>query len=558
MGGFPQGHSAVPPAPPRNMIPVDLRGGPAVQISDISRDLFSESDMKEEITDYMVFRFEKMADKDEFDDHGRPKWPSWEKAIRTEDRSISKQMAAKKVRQLNRTTRDAPDKKNSLPSALKRQIDSTLEFLTSREPDLINFHWVLAQIDHQLRTIQPYYSNLSYHSIPARKHRSPTAYRFPSKKRSYSGSGNRHTKKAYERISLTAYFQRVPRQGVDVARLWKEKRRGLDGMYHPHPGGVHNVVPQMQPNHTQFQGQQNANRGQGPPPTQMPNRNPQGPQVPPQNRPMNHDAHQQHNGGQGHRQNGKKGGRHSDSETDSGNESHSSRSSSSTGPSSVSDHRGGGHHNNRHHVGNPANHIHNHLPRHERPAGVHKANGSPQLARTSLSPRRSPRAPAPPYPLSRDDGSVASNIERIREEAYRRGRLAERTDARLAEELAFSKTHARPRPHIIQEHSPPPVRVYRARTDEDDIPRYFNRLSLLDDEEDDVEFHREEARRLREYERRVQHGSILEEDPFEGSPSPSSYTYSTDGRGRGRRRMPQIVEIPHLLNPRPRRRMLYD
>ncbi|KAI0420008.1 hypothetical protein F5X98DRAFT_50473 [Xylaria grammica] len=558
IGVYPQGHSPAPPAPPRSMIPLDLRGGPAVQISDISRDLFSESDMKEELTDYIVFRFEKMADKDGFDDQGRPKWPSWEKAIRTEDRSISKPTASKKIRQLNSTTRDVLDKKNSLPSALKRQIDSTLELLMSREPEIANFHWVLAQIDHQLRTIEPQYSGIAYQSIPSRRHRGSTAFRFSSKRGSHPGSGSAHSKKVYERISLTAYFQRVPRQGIDIARLWKEKRSGLDGVLSSRVGAIHNVAPQMQPNPAHFQGQQHGGRAHASPPMQVPGRNPQEPLH--QNRPLNDNPPQQ-NGGQGSRPNERKGVRQSDSGSDSGDDSRSSRDSSLTEPSSVSDHRDGNHHNNRHHVRNSANHLPNHSQRHGRPAGGHKANGSPHLPRTSLSPHRSPRAPAPPYP-SPGEGSVASHIERIREDAYRRGRLAGRSDARLAEELAFSKAHGRPRPHIIQEHSSAPLaRAYRARSDEDDISRYFNRLSLLDDEEDDVEFRREEARRRREYERRVQQGSILEGgDPFENPPSPSSYAYSADGRGRGLRRGPQIIEIPERrpLSPRPWRRMPYD
>ncbi|KAI0539856.1 hypothetical protein GGR58DRAFT_463027 [Xylaria digitata] len=542
----PLGHSAVPPAPPRNMIPMDLRGGSAVEISDISQDFFSESDMRENLTNYAVFRFEKMVDRDGFDDHGQPKRPSWEKAIRTEDRSISKQMAAKKIRQLNSTTRDAFDKKNTLPRELRGQIDSTLELLMRREADIERFHWVLAQIDHQLRAIKPYYSDsVAYQSIPSRKHRSSATYSFPSKRRSHSGSGSHRTKKAYERISLTAYFQRVPRPEVDIRRLWNEKRRRVEGIHQPHPGGIHNVVPQVQSNHLQLQGQQQGGRPQVPPQMQMPNRNPQGTQGPHQSKPVNQDAHK-HTGGQGHRRNGRKGGRPSDSESDSGNDSRSSQGSLSTGLSSVSG--GGDNHNNRH--------PQIHHPRYERPRISHNVNGGLRLS-PPLPPHRSPTAPALPYPLSRGEGTVASHIERIRQDAFRRGRIAGRTDARVAEELAFEKAHGRPYPRIIQEHSPPPAHIYRARSDEDDIPRSFNRLSL-DDAEDDVEFRLEDARRRREYERRVQHGSILEGDPFEGPPSPSSYTYSADSRERGRRRGPHIIEVPERhLSPRPRRRVSY-
>ncbi|KAI0911468.1 hypothetical protein F4823DRAFT_636411 [Ustulina deusta] len=590
-GGNPQGHPF--PPPPRNMIPVDLRGGPAVQISDISRDLFSESDMKEELTDYIVFRFEKMTDKDGLDDYGQPKWPSWEKAIRIEERSISKQVAANKVRQLNKSTKNVLDKKTSLPSPLKRQIDLALDYLMNREPDVANFHWFLAQIDHQLRPIEPYYTlGSDHHYTSARKHRSSTAYPFLSKRRCHLGrSSRRHKKKkAYERLSLTAYFQRVPRQGADIPRLWKEKRRGLEGMYQAYPAAMHNAFPQQQPNHVQFQGpqqqqhpqpqpqqqqqqQQHVGREQGPPPVRVPTGNPQGPHAPPPNRPMN-PAPNQRNSGPGHGPKPRKAARHNDSESDSESDSYGSssgvsRRGSQTPPSSVSEHRGHHHPKNRHaHPANgPGTHPHPHphphprpaTPRNERPVSRHRPAGNVRLPRTSQSPRRPSRAPAPPpYPDSRNAASVASHIERIREDAYRRGRLAERTDARVAEELAYTRARSRPRPrpHIVQSRyrGRRGVHVHVDHDDDDDdemLPRYFSRVSLHggggggegeEEDEEDVEFRRE-------YERRVQHGSIMENDPFAVSmpPSPSSlsYAYSTDGRGRCG---PQIVETRRRMS----------
>ncbi|RYC57537.1 hypothetical protein CHU98_g8672 [Xylaria longipes] len=132
--GHPQGHLVVPPPPPRVSLPVDLRGGPTIQISDVRVDLMSESDMKEELSEYVIIRFEKMTDKDDIDEHGRPKWPNWEQAIRTEDWSISKKEATRKIRQLNYTTKNVLDKKNSLTSPLKRQIDKTQEELMRRDP----------------------------------------------------------------------------------------------------------------------------------------------------------------------------------------------------------------------------------------------------------------------------------------------------------------------------------------------------------------------------------------------------------------------------------------
>lgn len=122
----------------------------------------------------------------------------------------------------------------------------------------------------------------------------------------------------------------------------------------------------------------------------------------------------------------------------------------------------------------------------------------------------------------------------MREEAYRRGRLAERQDALLAEDLAFPGAHAAPR-------------MYGMRGDvkEEAVRRYLAELSVYDDDDaaDGVEFRRGDARHRREYETRVQRGSILQDDPFESSTTvPSSYAYSTDGRARGRGR--PIVSIP--------------
>ncbi|KAH8161911.1 hypothetical protein CIB48_g6335 [Xylaria polymorpha] len=158
-GGHFQVYPVVPPAPPRVSIPLDLRGGSTIQISDVREDLMSESDMKEELSDYVIVRFEKVTDKDEIDEHGRPKWPSWEQAIRTDDWSISKKEATRKVRQLNATSKSVLDKKNSLTPPLKRQIDRTQEDLMRMEPDVANYEWKLVQIDHQLRAIDPYYAS---------------------------------------------------------------------------------------------------------------------------------------------------------------------------------------------------------------------------------------------------------------------------------------------------------------------------------------------------------------------------------------------------------------
>ncbi|KAI1754384.1 hypothetical protein F4782DRAFT_53706 [Xylaria castorea] len=577
--GYPQGHSGAPPALPRLSIPVDLRG-PTIQIQDVREDLMSESDMKEELSDYVIVRFEKVNDKDEIDEHGRPKWPSWEQAIKTEDWSIPKKEAIRKIRQLNYTTKSVLDKKNSLTPPLKRQIDRTQEELTRREelerrePGLAKYQWTLAQIDHQLRAIEPYFPNsLNYPS--GRGHQSIT--RRISSKRSHSKGSSRHSKKkkAYERLSLTAYFKRVPRPGVDIQRMWQEHRENINsrGGIRAFPGEIHGAFPPMQPNiafqtqQQQPQQQQHTGKERGPPPPPPPNHIPPGlhpqgqhPQGPHPQGPQPIRPNMPQHGGPGRQQNKKRGmggARHSgssDSESDSRSSRHSSSNRTHTPPSSISDHRGGGHHKDHpHRVPGAVNHPHAHPLGH----GLPRVNSMPRIS-------------VPPYPVSHEeDESVASHIERVREDAYRRGRL----DARLAEELAFSSAaRGRQRPRIIQKHSPsppPPSRIYRARSDDDDdeVRRVFARLSVYDrDEDEDVDvdvdnYRRGDAsrRRRREFEYRAQRGSVLEDDPFANPSSPSlssSYnTYSADGRGR--RRVEIHPEPHHPLSTRVRRVVSY-
>ncbi|KAI1828381.1 hypothetical protein F4861DRAFT_179738 [Xylaria intraflava] len=545
---YPQGHAGAPSAPPKRAIPVDLRGGPAIQISDVSRDLLSESDMRGELTEYAVFRFEKMTDKDAFDDHGRPKHPSWDTAIRTEDRSISKQVAADKIRQLNQSSKNVVDKKGSLPVALKRQIDRALEDLIIRESDPANYQWSLAQIDHQLKPIAYAYPNV----VPSQQgHRTSTAHRSSTKQKSRSRSGShssssRHNHHhhhhhqqqpnvAYERVSLSAYFKRVPTSEADIPRMWREKKRGQEGMYRPNQGNPHGTSPPGQPMPPQFQGPPQGVREPGPMPMRGPgmNMNPSGPNIPPpgnmppqntmppagnmphpNNMPPRPGGPPQHNGmpGQQQMQRGPVHGmRPGDSDSDSGSASTASRRGT-TPPSSISDKQGG--------VGA------RHKDRNPFPA----RNGPGGFPRRSPSPHHPSRAPVPPHPLSCGEASVASHMERIREAAYRRGR----EDARFDEELGRRRSRSR--------------RAYPPRSDgsADVIGRFFANLSMDDDEDDEDDDydapryhyrHVDAARReeAREFKRRLQHGSILEGDPFERSVSPSSYGYTTDARVPRRR-----------------------
>ncbi|GAP90646.2 hypothetical protein SAMD00023353_4800360 [Rosellinia necatrix] len=268
-----QAHPIIPPPPPNNMLPIDLRGGPSIQISDVSPDLLSESDMRDELTDFVVFRYEKMH-RNTFDEHGQLKKHTWDDAIVIKDRTISKQTAAKNIRDLNRETLSVREKKDSLVLPLIHRIDSTMERLTSQEPDPARFHWTLAQIHCEPEPLGAYYPDqLSHHIVRPLKHwRLARLVSLNKRTHAESKRGG-----LFAPGYLTAYFQRVTKPGVDIRLLFQEKRKSLERIYQPHAGDMgHGLHPKpQQALHNQVQGQQNGpGDRQGPQPPWFPHQNP--------------------------------------------------------------------------------------------------------------------------------------------------------------------------------------------------------------------------------------------------------------------------------------------
>ncbi|KAI0396966.1 hypothetical protein F5Y17DRAFT_46839 [Xylariaceae sp. FL0594] len=325
-----QSQQYLPQRGPQN--PAPMRGPTAApkatQISDVSQDLYTESDMAEELAEYVVFRYEKMVDKngDLLNEHGQPRWAGWEKAIRTEDRSIPKRDAAAKVRELNLVTGSLIDKKNSLSPPQKRQVDATLEMLIGRETqaDSLRYKWELAQLDEQTRPTYHRSQHAAYYGNPAvatsmttpaggyaansslhRHHghhrKRSSAHRSSGRK----GTGRRHHSQSHhhahnalpkrqpelqsfprERLSLIAYFKRVPKPGVDVRKLWEEKKRMMAGglLNSSHDGSYHARVQEQSHNNensNQFSGGGRGGGAGGP--QQPPLQQQQQMRIPPQN-----------------------------------------------------------------------------------------------------------------------------------------------------------------------------------------------------------------------------------------------------------------------------------
>lgn len=297
-----------PPPPPMEGIPLDLQfNRPPVEVMDVSEQVMSRSEMAAKCTDIVVFRFEKCKDnrqpldRDE-EDAAKSRW---EQAIRTRVTSQSQRELFREVRRLDSETTDVLKKKNDLSPALQRQLDRTYNDLANSEHESASYQWVLAQIDQQLRPVDPartmYRTEIpppvtwprneedKKHSKKRGKDKSRSRNKSKTKAKKVSSSSKaRHgsyppSNNVYlERVALTAYFKRVPRPDVDVAALLHQRKRFLmmtqNAAFHqaqnPQLGG-------------QGQGQGPPLRGppQGPP--QGPHQVPRGPGPPPNpNRPV--------------------------------------------------------------------------------------------------------------------------------------------------------------------------------------------------------------------------------------------------------------------------------
>ncbi|ROT42827.1 hypothetical protein SODALDRAFT_326985 [Sodiomyces alkalinus F11] len=236
---------------------------PAVEISDLRGERLTEADAREALSGYVIYRFEKLNDENAVDDEGYPVKPTWEKVVKTRICDISKQEATRQVRQLDRDSQSSWDKKTALIPAQQRQLERALEQLNAQERDP-RYHHILAQFDQQLKKLDKG-SSADHTSSSKSKSRSKSKSKSQSKKRSHSISTvhkiifthrgaiiAKHEKprNKYERTSLIAYFNRVPRPEENaIAMFWQRQLEFEAALVPlppppPPPPTQHIVVPQ--------------------------------------------------------------------------------------------------------------------------------------------------------------------------------------------------------------------------------------------------------------------------------------------------------------------------
>ncbi|KAL2881117.1 hypothetical protein SGCOL_003407 [Colletotrichum sp. CLE4] len=207
----------MPVQPPNDMIPPELRRKGLVQRSDLRNERMTDADAREALSDYVVYRFEKVNDPNEIDDEGNPVKSTWENVIRTEVQDLSKPAITRTIRDLDAEGRTAMQKKLDLTGTQQRQIEKAQNNLDAHNLDR-RFNYTLQQISIKIR-------KLSKDSIEYRQYMAERE----SKKVVVTKVKERKSKKnLLETLSMTVYFKREPRFGEDAKAILKEREREIE------------------------------------------------------------------------------------------------------------------------------------------------------------------------------------------------------------------------------------------------------------------------------------------------------------------------------------------
>lgn len=517
MPHMPASFPSQPPHPPRHIIPSHFQR--PVVVSDIRDESVTEDDIREDLSDYVILRFEKIEPYDEYDSEGEEVKASWDNCIRRRIAGVDKADARKEIRRLNKEDgkkgRTLLEKQNDLGPKQQDQLARAQRELSLEEHDP-RFHTLLAQIDYTLK--------------PVVQKREKVYTRKSNTKRKI------HQKRRYERTSITAYFKRCPKPTQLPSELARcigiEKQRESEAMrvrhhqapeQHMAPHHRPQLVQQPQPG-PMFHPQVSPMRSPGPM---------QGPMHRAQGMPMQQPHHGQELGRPhtpirvevDHRKEKHHLSRHSKSSDSSeysdswsGSES-GSESTLITEPSrSSGSSKGKKHHHHKRrsmrYLEEPKNFgvdVYRHGRRHslvEEPPYIVTGSG----ARVPII-----QVPAPP----RKAAIPVESLDQIQADAYRAGRSDEKAALRHtmddADNLDFAarryKPRYAPRPEIINEGSSP-TRIRHVTSSEvgrqleDDFRRLrIGRESDYHDELSDS-IHRE-AQRLREARAREEQEHIV-------------------------------------------------
>ncbi|KXH35758.1 hypothetical protein CSIM01_00472 [Colletotrichum simmondsii] len=207
----------MPIQPPNDVIPAELRRKRLVERSDLRNERMTDADAREALSEYVVYRFEKVHDPNEIDDEGNPVRSTWENVIRTEVQDLPKPAITRTIRQLDAEGKTAMQKKLDLTGTQQRQIEKAQNNLEAHNLDK-RFYYTLQQISTKIRKLSK--ASIEYRQYMAGKE---------AKKVVVTKFKERKSKKnLLETISMTVYFKREPRFGEDAKAILKEREREIE------------------------------------------------------------------------------------------------------------------------------------------------------------------------------------------------------------------------------------------------------------------------------------------------------------------------------------------
>lgn len=531
-----------PPHPPRHIIPSHFQR--PVVVSDIRHEGLTEEDIREDLSEYVIFRFQKIQPYDEYDSDGEEVKAGWDNCTRTRIANVDKVDARREIRRLNKEDskrgKTLLEKQNDLSPKQQDQIAKAERDLSLEEHDA-RFHTVLAQIDSTLKSVM--------------QKREKVYTRRSNTKRKI------HQKRRYERTSITAYFKRCPKNTQvpsELARaLGIERQRESEAMrmrsqaHDNHMAPPHRPQPQPGP---MIHPQAFPMRSAGPM---------HGPMHRPQAMPMHHP-----HPGQGigrpntpirvevdHRKDKHHKSRHSRSSDSSEYSDYGSGSELGSESTLVTEpSQSAGSHNDRLHQEQKRRS----LRRLEEPRNfgvdVYRPNRRQSIVEDGsyIVTGSGARVPIIQVAMPRRKAAIpVEDIDKIEAKAYRAGRsdqrAADRHSMDSAESLDLAARRYRPRyaprPAII--HDPiSPIRIRHVTSSEVDrqLEDNFHRLRLdRDDLADSIHFEAQQHReaRAREEQENIMRAQLDEEMMYrrrrEDSPPSSANPFSPLPRRAGRR-----------------------
>jgi len=214
-------------------VSLELRQRHLLPQSDLRAESLTREQLKEQLSDYFIMRLEKVNE-ETVDDLGNRVGPTWQNCIRRDVYDMSKDQAARKVRELDLTTKSVSEKKASFIPAQQRQIEKLHDELIASERDP-KYQYALVQLDRQLEKIKEDTCTASYD----RHERQQLAV---SRMSSKDGRKNRQQ---YRQQPITAFFKRMPREGEDLILMLQQLQSNIyaEEGYSPSTGSFDNEYP---------------------------------------------------------------------------------------------------------------------------------------------------------------------------------------------------------------------------------------------------------------------------------------------------------------------------